>query len=212
MTEKAGDSGPEPEEESSTFNSAPCPFCGVDAFDPEGDGDVCSHLVASWALDPWDDAGGVASDGPEYADALWPGKDLGLACWELLDFIVTGSDDARIEECLARVRTAVANADSPPWWREVESYTIDSYANVDNLPGTEPVVLGEMASPIVSSLAESLPGVRVTGADLGGMTSGGWLFVWSLDRVAAAKGLCNAILAAAATVRSIIATAANSAA
>jgi len=166
-------------------------------------------LVAKWAMDPCDDGGGVAAEWTDYPDALGPGRDLGLAVWELLDLIITGHDDAGIEEQLARVRTAVVEAGPPPWWPEVESNTLVN-AWVDNLWGASPEELGGMAGPIVWSLADSVPGVRGTTALLGGMTSGTSYFLWSLDRVAAAKGLSNAILAATATVRSLVATAANS--
>ena len=207
MTEKPECS--ERQEESETVDSAPCPFCGIDAVHPVPDFWTCSHLVARWALDPYDDGGGVAAEVTHYPDALGPGRDLGLALWELLDFIITGHDDAVIEERLERVRSAVAQSGPPPWWTEVESNTLAN-AWVDNLPGGDAEELGGMAGPIVESLTESVPGVRRTSAILGGMTSGTWYFLWSLERVAAAKGLSTAIVAATATVRSLIAIADNS--
>lgn len=188
---------------------AHCPFCGADAVDPDTDyGDTCAHLVAQWAMDPDDDGGGVAAQSTYYLDALGPGRELGLACRDLLLFIVEGQDEAGIERQLARVRAAIAFGGPPSWWQDVEDWTL-SRASEDDMPSEADEGLGSMAGPIVLSLASEVPGIQQTSALLGGMTSGDWNFLWSLDRVAAARAVHDAIFAAAATVRSLIAPAAK---
>lgn len=200
------------DEPSHTVDSAPCPFCGANAVDPDKDyGDTCPHLVAQWAMDPCDDGGGVAAQSTDYPDALGPGRDLGLACRELLVFIVGGQDEAGIERQIAKVRAAAALGGPPSWWQDVEDWTF-SRASEDDIPSEADEGLGSMAGPIVLSVTSEVPGIQQTSALLGGMTSGDWNFLWSLDRVAAAKALHDAIIAATATVRSLIAAVANSSA
>lgn len=192
--------------EASMDNSAPCPFCGVDAVDPDTKaGDTCAHLVAKWASDPYDDGGGVVAEPTAYSDVLGPAKGLGMACRDLVVFIISGRDEAGIERQLARVRATVAQAGQPTWWRAVESDTLAD-AGVDNLCDANPEGLGGMAGPIVWSLAYDVPGVRGTTALLGGMTSGYSKFLWSLDRVAAVQALHDAILQATATLHRLLAT------
>jgi hypothetical protein len=196
------------DEASFTADRAPCPFCGVDAVDPDKEyGDTCAHLVAQWAMDPYDDGGGVAAELSEYSDALGLGRELGLACRELLVFIIDGQDEVGIEKQITRLRAAIALTGQPGWWSEVESYTIDNWASTDTVPNDEPAFLGGMASPIVWSLASEMPDIRQTGALLGGMTSGDFNFVWSLDRIAAARRLNDAIVGATAALRKVIAAA-----
>jgi hypothetical protein len=178
-------------------NAAHCPFCGVDAVDAESE--PCEHLVADWSLDPYDNGGGVLGEGHTANRALVPAVELGRAFRDLLD-VIDGTEAVGMEAIRAAIKRE-SDGDYPRWWEEVESI-IEEY--VGELFGDAPEELAVFANPVVDELIADVAGIKVTGAILGGMTSGFSTFIWSQDNGAATEEISKRIVATTSTVRAVI--------
>ena len=175
---------------------APCPYCGRGGWFP--DEGVCEHLVADWAPDPYDNAGGVLGEGMTDNAAFLPALELARACRDLLALIY--EDESKTDSRRAALNQAVA-VDGSPWWQDV----LEVVDNNDAIEDT-PEELARFGNPIIESLLRDVRGVEVTSVLLGGtsMMAGFGNFVWSSDRPTATVEIAGAIKRATTSVWSAV--------
>ena len=182
------------------WNSAPCPFCGHDAFTEENWFNAgCVHLIADW-MDEAEENAGVFGESVCNVDPL-PAGELAEAI-QSLNEVVLDKDDARYNRKLAALISVLPTAQTPMWWPALCDAISDQAGEHIGDSNRE---LGWIPSRIMPDLLSAIPGVSVASVIIdGGMTSTSNTFVWAENPDAARKGIAERIDAATATVQQAI--------
>ena len=197
-----------------SVDEALCPFCGRNVVWWSGGNEPCEHLLAAWALDPNDNDGGVLGEMLSRTEGIAGAERLARLCGTLCGLVWSAGQEA-VGERLKLAENAVAG-EKPAWWTALHKAILDYYdpdAVLDYYgPGTDIDDVGAtfLAADFANSLAEAvvqnLPGISVTYATIGGMTSGEDVFVWSENPIAGRATLDVAFVSAITTVEMVVAT------
>src|SRR5438132_6927391 len=150
---------------SPSWNTAPCPFCGHDAYDEEwfNSDTGCMHLMANWTDDPDDHGVGVLGETLCNSEPL-PADELARAL-QSLNAAVLDEDNDRYERRLEALKGVLPEAQTPSWWSSV----CDAISSQAGEPiGDSDRDFGRLPTWIMTDLISTIPGVAVTSVDVGG--------------------------------------------
>jgi len=181
----------------SYWNSAPCPFCGHDAYDEETSFNAgCQHLVADW-MDEAEENAGVLGESVCNVDPL-PADDLARAI-QSLNEVIMDEDDAHYDRKLEALKKVLAKGQTPSWWIALCDAVSDQAPEPIGDSNRE---LGWIPTRIMRDLLSAIPGVSIASVNIGGgVMSTGNTFVWAENPEAARTAIANRIDAATANVR-----------
>lgn len=177
-------------------NSAPCPFCGHDAYDDETWFNAgCIHLIANW-MDEAEENAGVLGESVCNVDPL-PAGELALAI-QSLNEVVLDEDVARYYSKLAALRSVLPIGQTPSWWAALCEAISDQAGEHIGDSNRE---LGWIPTRIMPDLLSAIRGVSIASVIIGsGPISTSNTFVWAENPDAARKAIAERIDTATATV------------
>lgn len=181
-------------------NSAPCPFCGHDAYDEETWFNAgCIHLIADW-MDEAEDNAGVFGESVCNVEPL-PADELARAI-QSLNEVVMDKDDARYDGKLAALISVLPRAQTPTWWPALCDAISDQAGEHIGDSNRE---LGWIPTRIMRGVLFATPGVSIASVIIGGgVISTSNTFVWAENPDAARTMIAERIDAATSTVNQAI--------
>ena len=196
-----------------SVNEAHCPFCGRNVIWWSGGDEPCEHLLAGWALDPNDNGGGVLGEDLSHTEGIAGAERLARVAGQLCGWVWSAGQQA-VEDRLKLAEAAV-EGEKPGWWTALPDaiaeyddpeIVLECYGRDANVDDVDPTLLaGDFANPLAEAVVQDLPGITVTYATIGGMTSGDDIFVWSEDPSAGRTTLDAAFTSATRTLETVIA-------
>jgi hypothetical protein len=195
-----------------SVDEALCPFCGRNVVWWSGGDEPCEHLLAGWCLDPNDNGGGVLGEDLSHTEGIAGAEPLARVTGQVCGWVWSAGQET-VEDRLKLAEGAL-EGDKPGWWaalhKAIADYddpevVLECYGPDANVSDVDRTSLAEdFANPLAQALVQNLPGITVTYATIGGMTSGDDIFIWSEDPIAGRATLDAAFESAIRTAETVI--------
>jgi hypothetical protein len=165
-------------------------------------------------MDPGDNDGGVPGEDLSHGEGIAGAERLARLAGRLCGWVWTAGQEL-VEGRLTLAEDAVQGKE-PGWWTALRKTILEYYdpdgvlecygpdANVDDVERA--FLADDFANPLAEAVVQNLPGITVTYATIGGMTSGDIIFLWSADPTAGRATLDAAFASAITTLETVITT------